>query len=277
MSICKKHFDTVSLSNCETFKIKQDPIQNDFSMFEQPTQQDDNEALSQVHNNDIQSGVEENTVLDDGFDKEIFEELNLPEFNKLEATSKHTDTDEEDIWDFYIENDALERFPRAVLEDEDLPWNVDITDSGPMPIYDINVSDKSIPSHLFFNTDCHLLRRNRQPITGNDHSRRMLQNTVATSKGNSVPLLYPDAMLFSTIFYKSEEDGSYPGSLCSSLLSDDQNKRFGFATVVDHMMTRLKIFPCCAQLTKVTFNGCSILSTITIWQTPILLSSWIVV
>ena len=101
---------------------------------------------------------------------------------------KHQNTrgTEENIWDFRVQNDAMEQFPRTVFENDDLHDEQEFTDSSAMPIFDINSTNKSIPSQLLLNTDCYL-RPTRQPIRGT--------------------LLYPEAMLFSTNFYKSEEGG----------------------------------------------------------------------
>ena len=235
VSICKKHFECISLSNCSMVHLNPDHDRNDLSLFEREPLEDIIDIQSQSQNNNHQTICDKEDA--DCDSDELLE--NMEEIEHLETTSEHSGT-EDDIWDFHVENDAMEQFPRTVLEIDDFHDDQEFSDSSSIPIFDINSNNKSIPSHLLLNTDCHLLRRTRHPIRGTEHSRRMLQNIVASSKGYSVPLLYPEAMLFSTIFYKSEEDGSYPGSLCSSLFSEDQNKKFGFASVVDHMTTRLK-------------------------------------
>lgn len=51
-----------------------------------------------------------------------------------------------------------------------------------------------------------------------------------------MPLVYPEAMLFPSMFYKDIPDGSMLGAIPLALLADDFTcKRMGFAGVRDHI------------------------------------------
>ena len=68
-----------------------------------------------------------------------------------------------------------------------------------------------------------------------------LQRLVSSSLGESIPLLYPEGMLFPSIFWKMVENcGSIIGSLPSCLLAHTSSFH-GFASVGDHIRSRLTL------------------------------------
>ena len=58
--------------------------------------------------------------------------------------------------------------------------------------------------------------------------------------GVSIPLLYPEAMLFPTIFWKQNEDGSFPGAIPSFLFGNStENAKYGFAGLHQLLQSRI--------------------------------------
>ncbi len=68
-----------------------------------------------------------------------------------------------------------------------------------------------------------------------------MERIVANTAGYTVPLLYPEAMLFPSLFWKDSTDGGIIGSIPCGLLGDDAFLRsYGFAGVPKHMRCRVK-------------------------------------
>ena len=86
----------------------------------------------------------------------------------------------------------------------------------------------------------HVLQRSRVPIWTTNSHKNVLQSIVAKIPNTSVPLIYPEALLFPTIFWKQENDSTFVGAPPSFLLqSGSLNQKLGFATVSNHLWTRL--------------------------------------
>ena len=84
-----------------------------------------------------------------------------------------------------------------------------------------------------------LIRRNRK-LTGTVAQRAFLQRLVASNKGGSIPLIYPEGMLFSDIFYADNTEGAIIGALPAALLHGDSILRQnGVASLQDTYRTRL--------------------------------------
>ena len=99
---------------------------------------------------------------------------------------------------------------------------------------------QSIPMKVLLNNNLNILQRSNVPIWSTDHHRNFLQSIVTKIPGLSVPLLYPEGLLFPTIFWSQNKDGSFNGAIPSFMFQSDQdNKRFGFATLQDHLWYRL--------------------------------------
>ena len=106
------------------------------------------------------------------------------------------------------------------------------------------VNDESIskkyPTKVLLNNYLHVLRRAKVPIWTSNSHKNFLQGIVAKNPNTSVPLLFPEALLFPSIFWKHHDDGTAIGALPSFLLqSDDINKKIGFGSVSDHLWCRL--------------------------------------
>jgi hypothetical protein len=79
------------------------------------------------------------------------------------------------------------------------------------------------------------------PICPRRYQSAFLERLVGTSEGHLIPLVYPEGMMFPSIFWKDTIDSSLIGAIPSSLLTDSwQCRKCGFASVMDHLMSRIK-------------------------------------
>jgi hypothetical protein len=85
-----------------------------------------------------------------------------------------------------------------------------------------------------------LIQRN-QPICPCWYQSAFLERLVCTSKGHSIPLVYLEGMMFPSIFWKDTINSLLIGAIPSSLLTDSwQCRKHGFASVMDHLRSRIK-------------------------------------
>lgn len=105
--------------------------------------------------------------------------------------------------------------------------------------------DVTISGCTILNQCGSLLTRQRHQIKGRRKEKFFLQKINATSKGKSIPLLYPEAMLFPSIFYMAvlfnvcSIAGAIPSPLLSSCIG-----QFGFASIPSHARSRLTNASC---------------------------------
>jgi predicted GIY-YIG superfamily endonuclease len=87
-----------------------------------------------------------------------------------------------------------------------------------------------------------LLVRRQHVTETSRRTKEFLHSMVATVSGSSVPLVYPEWMLFPRIFWKAAGDGrSAVGALPACFLSQTRNHRkHGVASVHDHVRARSK-------------------------------------
>jgi hypothetical protein len=106
--------------------------------------------------------------------------------------------------------------------------------------YDIVAGSGNVPGHVILNNcgSC-LIRRNCQ-LKGTRYQQAFLQRIVSTSKGHAVPLVYPEGMLFPSIFWTDTENSSLVGALPAAVMASKRECRaFGFASMQDHIKARL--------------------------------------
>ena len=96
-----------------------------------------------------------------------------------------------------------------------------------------------VSGHVIMNQCGSLLTRKNNRMNGYNSQKNFLQKLCATTICDSVPLLYPEGMMFPSIFYAmAENDNAILGAIPSSLFTGDQSF-YGFATMHDHIHTRL--------------------------------------
>ena len=112
-----------------------------------------------------------------------------------------------------------------------------------------------ISGHVILNQNGTVLTRKKHQIKGSSVHKFFLQKICATNIGSSIPLLYPEAMLFPSIFYHMNKDGSISGAIPSCLLTEHIDK-FGFQTLPQHIRSRLSscAFPTSTDPRYISFS-----------------------
>jgi len=139
--------------------------------------------------------------------------------------------------------DALP-FDNSNLEEDTEEQHVPCTNAGVKPIYcSINnepYASNAVSNHVLLNHYGSCLVRRNSKMAGTLRHQNFLQGIASTSAGDSIPLVYPEGMLFPDHFFLDEEDGSVLGALPAAALHDDRVlKRHGLCTLQDHYRTRL--------------------------------------
>ena len=98
-----------------------------------------------------------------------------------------------------------------------------------------------VSGHVILNQCGSLLSRKDHEINGSSKHKFFLQKIHSTSDGLSIPLLYPESMLFPSIFPFEDPDG-FPslGCIPAPLLSKKMES-LGFASIPQHIRIRLTV------------------------------------
>lgn len=117
------------------------------------------------------------------------------------------------------------------------------TDAGNMCV---EVEQKSgigsyLSGHVILNQCGSLLSRLKDKIKGFSGQKNFLQRLCSTIKGESIPLAFPDAMVFSSLFwYMVPGNFSYAGAIPAALLSE-KTSSYGIASIKEHVQNRLTV------------------------------------
>ena len=99
---------------------------------------------------------------------------------------------------------------------------------------------ESVPLHVLLNQTLQLFKRTKKPENLSRQFLRIFQNFAASNPGDVVSLLQVEALLSPSVFYNQLEDGSFSGALPYYLFqSGNFNDRFGYASLYDHVYSRL--------------------------------------
>ena len=98
-----------------------------------------------------------------------------------------------------------------------------------------------VGGHVILNHCGTLLARKRKKLNATRQQQHFLQRIVTTFPGKSIPLIYPEAMLFPSLFWKDDRSGeSILGAIPCALMSQ---KAFlqdnGLASIQEHLRIRL--------------------------------------
>lgn len=98
-----------------------------------------------------------------------------------------------------------------------------------------------VGAHVILNNCGMLLARRGAKLKGSKIQQRFMQCIVAKTDGKSVPLLYPEALLFPSIFWKENKFDAAPiGAIpCCLLAQDSTLSSNGFASLLDHFRSRI--------------------------------------
>eukprot|EP00957_Ditylum_brightwellii_P212251 15367136-Ditylum_brightwellii.AAC.3 len=201
------------------------------------------------------------------------EDNNFLDDNDFEAFAINRDADdfdeEDDSHDYksVIDSNNLEdyvasTFDSDIAEDEesDDEFNFDpitTTNAGEIA-YEVEAETETkgmtINSHVLLNPCDSCLSRKHHKIKGSSKHKYFLQQICEVTLGKSIPLLYPEAMMFTPIFWKMTNDYSILGAIPSSFLMENIGY-FGFASIPQHICSHLKpqSSSCSTNLNHISF------------------------
>ena len=172
---------------------------------------DDDTSHSTSLSNDISESTDDQSE-HDIMDEESCENVDeLNDFNHLLIPMEHDNID-----DYVLIGDDNEIPPEEIVP-EDIPSTL----AGDIPFLveeDIPIGMK-VSGHVIMNQCGSLLNRNERDITGYRSQKHFLQRIASIAHDTMVPLLYPEAMLFPSIFWSMvPKCGSIFGVIPSGLL-----------------------------------------------------------
>jgi hypothetical protein len=119
-------------------------------------------------------------------------------------------------------------------------FEVPTTNSGLMPM-NVALKDRSfIPLHAILNNCGTLLVRKQSKLSGTLRQQHFLHKIAAVSPGQSIPLLYPEGMLFPSLFYKGTEDSAMLCAIpCAYMTRTAILKKQDVADIPEQMRCRI--------------------------------------
>ena len=215
---------------------------------------DDNEEILNNQNSDGQE-TDSDELESDG------DESSLISPYDEENADLWLETEVEKEEDRYLTSDDFEDFvtrtedPDIDVVDDDLEFDIAFptTDAGEVPMFITNDEDQDksaqhdnlhVSGHIVLNQCGTLLTRSKHQISGSSKHKFFLQKIHTTSPGNSMPLLYPENMIFPSIFYNSAgADQAGLGAIPAPLLTQSIEK-YGFSSIPQHVRSRLTTPSC---------------------------------
>ena len=98
-----------------------------------------------------------------------------------------------------------------------------------------------VSGHVIMNQCGSLLNRNEKQISGYRSQKQFIQRIASTCPGKSLPLLYPEGMMFPSIFWKMVLNcGAILGAIPSGILAQHVPYN-GFASMKEHVRNRLTL------------------------------------
>lgn len=246
--ICKEHFSKLGSADephyvfsGETQRHNEEPVDNRHNEIENEHTNFDESSSVGSSCSHAQSDI---PFLHRNFDEKGNGKLSFVDNWENISENEFFLTDEDKNDAFVTETHEVNDFDTDDDDLSDIQMTAPTTDAGRQPIYTEVTNEPyrstSACNHVILNNfgSC-LIRRNRD-MSGTKTQKSFLQSIVAKTPGSSVPLIYPEGMLFSDQFYCDEEDGSTVGAIPVCMMHDSQVlKRHGFASLEDHFRTRM--------------------------------------
>ena len=240
--ICKRCFDSLDENsrNYITYYENDNETHNEAEVNNTELQDDNcetnaslNEDIDDVSITSSDASIEFYRALDK---HRISENDDQDEFKGDNTTPSFDDIDAENFLIYSNPSD----FPTE--DEEDVIDDFPTTHAGDFPLHvdeDLRNNRISVNGHVILNQACTLLSRQDKSIRGFSVQKHFLQCLVSVIESDSIPLIYPEAMSFPSIFYYMISScGSIIGALPSSLLAY-AGSRHGFASPKDHIRTRM--------------------------------------
>ena len=116
------------------------------------------------------------------------------------------------------------------------------TDSGATHVAmqnDVNFGDNIVSMHALLNDVSSVLKR-CDPIQASRRLKRFFQRFLCLHPSSSTSLIQIESLVFPSIFFHQQYDGSFPGAIPFFLYSDENDCRtFGYQSLLQHFQTRL--------------------------------------
>ena len=180
-------------------------------------------------------------------------DTNMENTNDIDDHSSVNDDNSEDInnesfFDPIVDDDQLDDFI-IKADDPDVFYDGIETDELPttnlgdcaFAIEETLPDGQRVSGHVLLNQCGSLLDRKSHCINGSKHQKHFLQGIASTSIGNSIPLLYPEAMLFISIFWKFIDESCAMLGAIPSYLFSGATSNSGFACMKSHMNNRIRL------------------------------------
>ena len=181
----------------------------------------------------------------------------------LSLSSNSSDEDSDDVNDSFTDDfgEFLTSTDDADLvcgDDHDYFSNIDnisTTNAGEkaFTIRDANQvnNPNEVSGHVILNQCGSLLSRKDHEINGSSKHNFFLQKIHSTTDGLSIPLLYPESMLFPSIFPFQDPDGFLSLGCIPAPLLSRKMESLGFASIPQHTRTRLTVPFCKFSFTSI--------------------------
>lgn len=189
----------------------------------------------------LNDGEDNDTIEDDGEDDDTIDDDSEDAADLYSREENGFD----DTLDDSIFDDVLLTNEDYVDESDDI--NLDFIPMTNSAETAITIQEEDVPKgiyvsgHVILNQCGSLLVRRNHNIASYKGQQHFLQKIASCLEGDSIPLLFPEAMMFPSIFWKMHSSSSsFLGALPSSLLAHAKSWK-GFASLKDHIQTRLTI------------------------------------
>ena len=169
------------------------------------------------------------------------------------VSSKGTFGEDDTCFDKYMfYNDGIDYSDEYLEEDVNDKNIIHSTNSGETAYVVSQEVGEKIDGHVILNQCGSILCRSDININSVRAQRHFLQRMASTINEQCVPLLYAEAMMFPSIFWKlHNQSGSFPGSLPSSFLAS-KVPSCGFASIKNHINIRITN-QCCSSSTNPSY------------------------
>ena len=236
--ICKQCFSSFNKSNRHYIQFEETMTQtNDLDS----DASDDVSTVYEETCDDIDNNSE--NILDDiNSDQSILSDDNIDEQDEFDSIiMENMANDEHNEYDD-IDNLLTYSDPPDIPYLDEIRNEIPTTQAGESAYiinHAVTTSNQRVNAHVILNQNCSTLSQQDYSLRGYNCQQNFLQKICATSPKQSIPLLYPEAMIFPGIFYYMINTcGSIVGALPAGLLAYSSSK-FGFASIQDHIHTRI--------------------------------------
>lgn len=146
------------------------------------------------------------------------------------------DYDESDDDERMDDEAAANEVPTGISGGMEIP-----TTNAGVDVMDVTMKDNSyIPLHAILNNCGSMLIRRNTKLEGTRRQQHFLHKIASLSPGQTVPLLYPEGMLFPSLFWKDDGDNSILGAFPTAFMTESSTLRqHGIASVEDQLRSRL--------------------------------------